>query len=172
MLVWDPKRIQLKSCQLQSFITFWDLQLSFWKFLHPRLFTKFEVHFAVCQIWGTRQSTRLCSVPWSSTRQNYFLFFVSFFFCFICFLFLFFQIDYHALWIYLIKFSQLYVLNFSTHIIALFYGVIDQNSIYINSIIALDTLKLSNGFKKLPKFYTEQYILSIGYKKNLKSNAN
>ena len=35
----------------------------------------------------------------------------------------------------------------------------------MNSIIALDTLKLSNGSKKLPKFYTKQYILSIGYRK-------
>jgi len=51
----------------------------------------------------------------------------------------------------------LYVLNFSTHIIALFYGVIDQNSIYVNSIIVLDILKLS-------KFYMKQYILPIGYK--------
>ena len=31
-----------KSCQLQSFITFRDLQLSFWLFLHPMSFTKFE----------------------------------------------------------------------------------------------------------------------------------
>ena len=31
-----------KSCQLQSFITFRDLQFSFWLFLHPRWFTKFE----------------------------------------------------------------------------------------------------------------------------------
>ena len=113
---------------------------------------------------GTRQSLVLCRVPWSSTRQNYFFIFCFLLFCSFCFLFLFFQIDYHALWIYLIKFSQLYVLNFSTHIIALFYGVIDQNSIYINSIITLDTLKLSSGSKKLPKFYTKQYILSIGYR--------
>ena len=156
-------KFKLKSCQLQSFITFRDLQLSFCKFLHPRSFTKFEVHFAVCQIWGTRQS--ICRVPWSSTPQNYFfLFFVSFFFCSFCFLFLFFQIDYHTLWIYLIKFSQLCVLNFSTHIIALFYGVIDQNSIYVNSIIVFDILKLSNGSKKLSQFYMKQYILPIGYK--------
>jgi len=58
----------------------------------------------------------------------------------------------------------LYVLNFSTHIIALFYGVIDQNSIYVNSIIVLDILKLSNGSKKVSKFYMKQYILPIGYK--------
>ena len=31
-----------KSCQLKSFITFRDLQLSFWQYLHPRSFTKFE----------------------------------------------------------------------------------------------------------------------------------
>jgi hypothetical protein len=31
-----------KSCQLQSFITFRDEQLSYWSFLHPRSFTKFE----------------------------------------------------------------------------------------------------------------------------------
>ena len=55
--------------------------------------------------------------------------------------------------------------NFSTHIIALFYAIIDQNLIYINSIIALDTLKVSNGSKKLPKFYTKWFILSIGYRK-------
>jgi hypothetical protein len=35
-----------KSCQLQSFITFRDEQLSYWSFLHPRSFTKFE-----CKIW-------------------------------------------------------------------------------------------------------------------------
>ena len=146
---------KLKSCQLQSFITFRDLQLSFWKFLHPKPFTKFEVHFAVCQIWGTRQSLMLCRVPWSGTRQTFFLhFFVFFFFCSFCFLLLlFFRIDYHALLIYHIKFTQLYVFNFSTHIIALFYAVIDKNSIYINSVIALDTLKMSNSSKKLPKFY-------------------
>ena len=31
-----------KSGQLQSFITFWDLQFSFSKFFHPRSFEKFE----------------------------------------------------------------------------------------------------------------------------------
>jgi hypothetical protein len=31
---------KLKSCKLQSFITFWDLQLSCWEFLHLRLFEK------------------------------------------------------------------------------------------------------------------------------------
>jgi len=39
---------KLKSCQLESFITFRDLQLSFWLFPHPRSFTKFKIHFAVC----------------------------------------------------------------------------------------------------------------------------
>ena len=33
---------KLKNCQLQSFITFKDLKLSFWYFLHLMLFTKFE----------------------------------------------------------------------------------------------------------------------------------
>ena len=154
--------VKLKSCQLQSFITFRDLQLSFWKFLHPRLFTKFEVHFAVCQIWGTQ---RLCRVPWSGTRQNFFYFFVSFYFCSF-FLSSFILPNWLPCTLnILIKFTQLYIFNSSTHIIALSYAVIDQNSIYINSIIALDTLKLSSGSKKLPKFYTKQYILSIGYKK-------
>jgi len=157
---------KLKSCQLQSFITFRDLQLSFWKFLHPRLFMKFEVHFAVCQIWGTRQSFVLCRVPWSGTRQTFFLFFY-----FLLFLFFLFPSSFILPnWLpctlnILIKFTQLYIFNSSTHIIALSYAVIDQNSIYINSIIALDTLKLSSGSKKLPKFYTKQYILSIGYRK-------
>jgi hypothetical protein len=32
---------KLKSCQLQSFITFRDLQLLFWLFLHPKSFEKF-----------------------------------------------------------------------------------------------------------------------------------
>ena len=40
--------------------------------------------------------------------------------------------------------------------------------LYINSIIALVTLKLSIGSKKLPKFYMKQFILSIGYRKNFK----
>ena len=123
----------------------------------------------MCQIWGTRQSLVLSALPCASICHTANLFFIVFgFLLFLFFLIphlLFFQIDYHALWIYIIKFSQLYVFNFYTHIIALFYTIIDQNSIYINSVIALDTLKLSNGFKKLPKFYTEQYILSIGYRK-------
>ena len=87
-------------------------------------------------------------------------------FCSFCFLLFLKKIDYHAVWIYLVKLTQLYVFNFSTHIIALFYAIIDQNLIYINSIIALDTLKVSNGSKKLPKFYTKWFILSIGYRKN------
>ena len=41
---------KLKSCQLQSSITFWDLRLLFWLFSHPKSFTKFKVHFAMCQI--------------------------------------------------------------------------------------------------------------------------
>ena len=140
---------KLKSCQLQSFITFQDLQLLFWKFFHPKLFTKFEVHFAVCQIWATR-------VRWSGTHQTFFLFF-----CFLLFLFFLFPSSFILPnWLpctlnILIKFTQLYIFNSSTHIIALSYAVIDQNSIYINSIIALDTLKLSSGSKKLPKFYTK-----------------
>ena len=40
--------------------------------------------------------------------------------------------------------------------------------LYINSVIALVTLKLSIGSKKLPKFYIKQFILSIGYRKNFK----
>ena len=39
-------KFKSKSCQIQSFTTFWDLQLSFWYFLHPMSFTKFEF-----QIW-------------------------------------------------------------------------------------------------------------------------
>jgi hypothetical protein len=31
----DCKRIQIKSCQLQSFISFEDLQLLFWYFSYP-----------------------------------------------------------------------------------------------------------------------------------------
>ena len=50
---------KLKICQLQSFITFRDLQLSFWFFPHLRSFTKFKIHFAVCQIKGTRQTLAL-----------------------------------------------------------------------------------------------------------------
>ena len=61
---------KLKSCQLQSFITFRDLQLSFWKFLHPKPFTKFEVHFVVCQIYDTRQSLVICRVALSGTGQT------------------------------------------------------------------------------------------------------
>ena len=93
------------------------------------------------------------------------------FFCFLLFLFFLFPSSFILPnWLpctlnILIKFTQLYIFNSSTHIIALSYAVIDQNSIYINSIIALDTLKLSSGSKKLPKFYTKQYILSIGYRK-------
>jgi hypothetical protein len=34
--------IKLKSCQVQSFITFWDLQLLFLLFVHPRSFKKFK----------------------------------------------------------------------------------------------------------------------------------
>ena len=93
-----------------------------------------------------------------------------YFFCFLLFLFFLFPSSFILPnWLpctlnILIKFTQLYIFNSSTHIIALSYAVIDQNSIYINSIIALDTLKLSSGSKKLPKFYTKQYILSIGYR--------
>ena len=43
----------------------------------------------------------------------------------------------------------------------------------MKSVIALDTLKLSNNSKILSKFYAKQFILSIGYrKKNSKSNLN
>ena len=42
LIVWGPKLIQMKSCQLQSFITFQDLQLWYWSFLHPRSFEEFE----------------------------------------------------------------------------------------------------------------------------------
>ena len=40
--------------------------------------------------------------------------------------------------------------------------------LYINSVIALVTLKLSIGSKKLPKFYMTQFLLSIGYRKIFK----
>ena len=40
--------------------------------------------------------------------------------------------------------------------------------LYINSVIALVTLKLSIGSKKLPKFYMKQFIFSFGYRKNFK----
>ena len=120
---------------------------------------KFRFHFAMCQIKGTRQSLVICRVPWSGTRRSLFFSFFLFPSSFIL-----------PNWLpctlnILIKFTQLYIFNSSTHIVSLSYGVIDQNSIYINSIIALDTLKLSSGSKKLPKFYTKQYILSIGYRK-------
>ena len=143
MLVWDPKRIQIKKLSTTKFHNF-SRSTTFVLKVSPSKI--------VYEIWSS-----LCRVPdLGHTAYLFFYFFVSFYFCSFCFLLLLlFQIDYHALWIYLIKFSQLYVLNFSTHIIALFYGVIDQNSIYVNSIIALDTLKLSNGSEKLPKFYTK-----------------
>ena len=38
---------------------------------HPRSFTKFDIHFVVCQIWGTQQSLVICRVPWSGTQQTY-----------------------------------------------------------------------------------------------------
>ena len=153
MFVWGPKRIQIKKLST----------IKFHNFLRSITFVlEVSPSEIVYEIWSS-----FCRVPDLEHMAKLF-FFVSFFFCSFCFLFLFFQIDYHALWIYLIKFSQLYVLNFSTHIIALFYGVIDQNSIYINSIIALDTLKLSNGSKKLPKFYTKQYICLLAIEKNFK----
>jgi hypothetical protein len=44
-------RFKLKTCQLQSFITLWDLQLSWWPFFHLRSFTKFEFQIWEIQIW-------------------------------------------------------------------------------------------------------------------------
>ena len=157
MLVWGPKRIQIK-------------KLSTTKFHNFSRSTTFVLEVSsseiVYEIWSS-----LCRVPRSGIGQTFFLFF-----CFLLFLFFLFP-SYFILpnWLpctlnILIKFTQLYIFNSSTHIIALSYAVIDQNSIYINSIIALDTLKLSSGSKKLPKFYTKQYILSI--EKFLKSNPN
>jgi hypothetical protein len=42
---------KFKTCQLQSFITFWDLQLSCGEFFHLRSFTKFEFQIWDIQIW-------------------------------------------------------------------------------------------------------------------------
>ena len=158
---------KLKSCQLQSFITFRDLQLSFWKFLHPRLFTKFEVHFGVCHGHTAKHKAQGFAVCLDLAHRKPFFIFL-FPFIFVLFVSFFFYssklITMHFEYTYQIH-STIYIFNSSTHIIALSYAVIDQNSIYINSIIALDTLKLSSGSKKLPKFYTKQYIFSIGYRK-------
>jgi hypothetical protein len=41
---------KLKTCQLQSFLTSLDLQLSCWEFFHLRSFTKFEFQIGEIQI--------------------------------------------------------------------------------------------------------------------------
>jgi len=46
----EALRIQIKKLSTKTFHNFRDLQLSFWLFSHPRSFTKFKIHFAVCQI--------------------------------------------------------------------------------------------------------------------------
>ena len=105
----------------------------------------------VYEIWSS-----LCHVPDLGHTANLF-----YFFCFLLFLFFLFPSSFILPnWLsctlnILIKFTQLYIFNSSTHIIALSYAVIDQNSIYINSIIALDTLKLSSGSKKITKILHE-----------------
>jgi hypothetical protein len=42
---------KLRTCQLQSFITFWDLQLLCWAFFHLKSFMKFEFQIWEIQIW-------------------------------------------------------------------------------------------------------------------------
>ena len=44
-------KFKLKNCQLQSFITFQDLQLSFWYFLYPMSFMKFEFQISGVQMY-------------------------------------------------------------------------------------------------------------------------
>ena len=46
-----PKWIQIKKMSIQSFITFHDLQLSFWYFLYPMSFTKFEFQILEVQTY-------------------------------------------------------------------------------------------------------------------------
>ena len=128
----------------------------------------YKIWNSLCRVPDLGHTAKLCALScaliWHTTNLFYF-------FCFLLFLFFLFPSSFILPnWLpctlnILIKFTQLYIFNSSTHIIALSYAVIDQNSIYINSIIALDTLKLSSSSKKLPKFYTKQYILSIGYRK-------
>jgi hypothetical protein len=50
----------------------------------------------------------------------------------------------------------------------LFHAFQVKFKLYINSVIALVTLKLSIGSNKLLKVYMKQFILSIGYRKNFK----
>ena len=153
MLVWDPKRIQIKKLSTTKFHNF-SRSITF-------VLEVFSSEI-VYEIWSS-----LCRVPDLGHTANLF-------FCFLLFLFFLFPSSFILPnWLpctlnILIKFTQLYIFNSSTHIIALSYAVIDQNSIYINSIIALDTLKLSNGSPKLSKFYMKYFILSIGYRKNFK----
>jgi len=166
LLVWDPKRIQIKKLSTSKFHNFsrsttFVLEVSSSEIVY-------EIWSSLCRVPDLGHTTKPCALPcaliWHTA--NLFLFF-----CFLLFLFFLFPSSFILPnWLpctlnILIKFTQLYIFNSSTHIIALSYAVIDQNSIYINSIIALDTLKLSSGSKKLPKFYTKQYILSIGYRK-------
>ena len=44
-------KFKLKNCQLQSFITFQDIQLSFWYFLYPMSFMKFEFQISEVQMY-------------------------------------------------------------------------------------------------------------------------
>ena len=162
MLVWDPKRIQIKKLSTTKFHNFsrsttFILEVSSSEIVY-------KIWSSLCRVPDLGHTAKLCALPCAliGHTSNLFLFF-----CFLLFLFP--SSFILPNWLpctlnILIKFTQLYIFNSSTHIIALSYAVIDQNSIYINFIIALDTLKLSSGSKKLPKFYTKQYILSIGYR--------
>ena len=166
MFVWDHKRIQIKKLSTTKFHNFsrsttFVLEVSSSEIVY-------EIWSSLCRVPDLGHTAKLCALPCALMwhMANLFLFF-----CFLLFLFFLFPSSFILPnWLpctlnILIKFTQLYIFNSSTHIIALSYAVIDQNSIYINSIIALDTLKLSSGSKKLPKFYTKQCILSIGYRK-------
>ena len=148
MLVWDPKWIQIKKLSTTKFHNFsrsttFVLEVSSSKIVY-------EIWSSLCRVPDLGHTAKLCALPCALIWHTANLFFI----------FLFPSSFILPNWLpctlnILIKFTQLYIFNSSTHIIALSYAVIDQNSIYINSIIALDTLKLSNASKKLPKFYTK-----------------
>ena len=72
-------KFKSKSCQIQSFTTFWDLQLSFWYFLHPMSFTKFEfqMYFSLRRWFQIKKfSTAKLFNFWRST--TFILVFLSF----------------------------------------------------------------------------------------------
>ena len=92
-----------------------------------------------------------CAMIWHTTKPFFFIFLVSFFF--FCSSKL---ITMHFEYTLSNSLNYMYLIFYSYYSIILYSY--RSNSIYMNFVIALNTLKLSNG-------YTKQFIFSVGYKK-------